>query len=87
MAKLTTCIETSPTQKTITFAGDYLSLAQLSAKTGMYSSLVSRIFAGVRLPSLQSAIILSRALNMTIDEFLAALEERTGRKIGPGITP
>ena len=52
-----------------------MTLAQLSADTGISVSVLSRLESGERQPSLEMAVALSQAFNTSVDEMLLARQQ------------
>jgi len=63
-------------RKSITFAGRNLNLSELARESGLRRAHLHHIFNFRRTPSLVYAIKLSRAMGMSLDEFVAALARR-----------
>ena len=77
MRKPTGCIERNPTSQSVKFRGSYINLSEISRRSGIHQSALSRIFSGERKPTLTSAINISKVLEMGLEAFLAELEEHT----------
>lgn len=77
----TTYLEPKPDKQTIWFMGQPLSLRRLADAEALDRTLLSRIFSGKRKPTLFYSRAIARALEVSIDDFLAALEHRTHENI------
>lgn len=65
--------EQNPNTKSVLFAGEYISLSAIAREVNLSPAQVSRIFSGVREPSLRTARLMSLALGMGLDEFTSNL--------------
>jgi transcriptional regulator with XRE-family HTH domain len=73
------CIEREPNKASVKFCSRFINLSEIARTQGLQPATVSRIFSGIRMPSLQSAIKIADALEMTVDNFLGALAEHRRR--------
>jgi helix-turn-helix protein len=64
------------TSQNILFGGEFINLSEIGRITGVKPSHLSRIFSGSRELSLTNARNISRALGMTLDGFVQALDLR-----------
>lgn len=71
----TSCLEDHPTTKTLRIGGRFISLTKLEKEAGLDHGYTSYIFSGRRTPSIPYAIKLAKALGMTIDDLLYAIEQ------------
>lgn len=65
-----------PNRQSVFFAGQHINLLRLANAQGIDQSYCSRIFAGIRTPSINFARRLSAALGMTLEDFLDGLQQR-----------
>jgi len=68
--------EQHPNPQTVPFGGKHVNLSAIARAQNIDRTYLSRIFAGKRTPSLPHCKNISAVLGMSIDQFLAALEER-----------
>lgn len=59
-----------PNDQTINFGGKFISLSAISRVIGMSQSHLSRIFRGERVGTLRTLYKISKALDMTMQQFL-----------------
>jgi transcriptional regulator with XRE-family HTH domain len=69
------CLEQKPTTQSVIFCGVFISITQIAFMTGLSISLISVIFAGKRKPTLRSAQLIAKGLDMDLEEFLKGLED------------
>ena len=62
--------------QSISFGGKFINQSVLSRLTGISQSYISRMLSGERSPDLQRAVSLASAMDMSIEEFLDAIEKR-----------
>lgn len=70
------CLEEKPTKQTVFFSGAYINMHAIQRAQGIDLGLISRVFSGLRPPTLNTAKKLSAALGMGLEAFLEALEIR-----------
>lgn len=69
-------IEDDPTHQSVRFGGRYVSLARLSEDLNIDHGYLSRIFSGVRMPSIPYLQRVATALRMSIPDFLECVADR-----------
>ncbi len=69
-------IVTEPNSISVEFGGTYVALSDLARSQGLSIPHVSRVLRGTREPSVNIMLKLSSALGMTLDDFVAAIQER-----------
>lgn len=69
-------VEKSPNTQTIRFAGQFINLSAIARAQGLDVSYLSRIFRGQRTPSLKHCMKIAAILGMSLDDFVAGLEQR-----------
>lgn len=62
--------------RSVFFGGKYINILAIARTQNLDQSFVSQILRGNKAPSIATAIKISAALGMTVDEFIAAIEER-----------
>lgn len=65
----------NPNSQTVMFAGRFINLSEISRQNHIDVSYLSRIFRGQRTPSLPYIKKISRALDMSIEDFVNALDK------------
>lgn len=55
--------------RAVVFNGEAINLSEISRKTGINVTTLSRIFNGKRNPSLDKAVVIADALNISLDTF------------------
>lgn len=75
-SKVSAILKTKNAQA-VQFAGMCINLSEISRNEGIHVSHISRIFSGQRIPSVDYARRIARALNMGLEQFLYALENHT----------
>ena len=73
MSGPTRCIEYHPTKQTVYLLDIPISLSEIRKYTEMDLGYISRIISGKQSPSLKYAQKISRALGMTLQDFLDSL--------------
>lgn len=75
-------IKASPTEQSVTFAGEFLDLTSLSNETGLNYTYLSHIFSAhsSKLPSTKYGIRLARALGMDYPDFISELLSKKSAK-------
>lgn len=69
-------VEQSPNAQTIKFGDNYICLTPIAKLSGITKSHLSRVFSGDRNPSLAAATKIASAMGISLNEFVACLEER-----------
>jgi transcriptional regulator with XRE-family HTH domain len=69
------CLEHKPTRQSVLFCSTFINLSLIAFMSGLTLSYISMIFAGKRSPSLRSARLIAKALNMGLEEFLKGLDD------------
>ena len=72
--------ELHPNSQSYVFQGRYINLSALAQAAGVTPSAISKVFSGRNTPSLHTARILSIELDMSLDDFVAALSEHVYNK-------
>lgn len=67
-------IESAPNKQTRVFAGKHINLSAIARSAGCSPSHLSRVFSRTVSPSLALSRAIARSLDMTVDEFAAALD-------------
>ena len=70
------CFQPRPTRQSIYFGGRFINLSAIARTQHIDLSYLSRIMAGNRRASVDRYAIIARALEMTIEDLLAAIDQR-----------
>ncbi len=76
------CVLPAPTKQSTYFAGKPISQSAIARAIDMDQSYLSRILAGKQTPSIRIATLISKALGMSLADFLFHLQSKTGREVG-----
>ena len=71
-----------PNSISVAFGGKHVNITELSRSQGLSISHVSRALSGNRDPSMPVFVKLASALGMTLDDFVAAVDDRKATIVG-----
>lgn len=72
------CVQSNPTSQRqyVSFGGSYINLSEIARSINRHHSYVSMILSGKRQPGLRVARDIAEALEIGVDDLVAAIDDR-----------
>lgn len=64
----------NPNTSSVLFAGQFVNISGMGRLIGVDPSHLSKVFKGKRVPTLQQALLISKTLGLTVEQFCTYLE-------------
>lgn len=80
------CVISNPNSTSVEFGGVYINQSEIARLVNRHYSYISLILAGKREPGLHVAQEIAKALNITVEDLVYAIEDRKlTKKYGPKV--